>query len=1032
MRSKNFKAARARHAARKKATGRLGLVALLLALAAPALFHAVSRTRAQVRVGVAKSKPQAPVQTAAPDAVTRTDTRPAPVTKATPRAPVPRKPQAPVLTDAPAAITPARIQPASVTKVNFKQLAEQAKRARTLLRTAPAERAAPVPGTVNDTPAGLPDAPAVSSLGSAVPPAGQDDTGGPLAASPSPSQNFMAQEDAPKVGTTNGFLIPPDTNGAVGLDHVFTNTNSNYRIHDKTTGAPLSTVSIDTFWGSSGGSGFFDPQIQFDPYNQRWILAVTSGAQSASSAINIAVSETSDPAGSYYVFRFVVGCASGAAGCAMGGEWADYPMLGFNKNWIAVGVNMFNLAATSNNNDKVLVLDYPSARAGSAVAKIFSDPAIGFCDHPVTTYSAAEETLYLAQHLSSGSAAYRVNRITGTTASPSFAVGTDMTRPGGAWSQPGGDILPQQCVPGVGLPTQGCPTTPRKLDAADAQVRSNPVFRNGRVYYAQTVGLPAGGLTHTAAQWTVVDAATGNFVDGGRVEDPTATDTDGGRWYAYPSLSVNKNGDLLLGFSEFESDDYADAGYAFRLGTDTAGTMRDPVIYKEGEDYYEKTFGSTRNRWGDYSHTVVDPVNDRDLWTVEEYAGARVGASGTGPSDSRWGTWWAKVTAPASAGDLLISEFRLRGPNGAGDEFVEVYNNNDSALTVTTADGSAGYALAASDGAVRCTVPVGTVLPARGHYLCVNSAGYSLGGHPAGTGTNATGDATYTSDIADNTGVALFNTGTAANFSAATRLDAVGFTSEANALYREGAGLPPVNPALNIQHSFYRDNCGKGGSTTTPGACASAGFPLDTNNNAADFVFADTAATNAGAGQRLGAPGPENLSSPVQRNSQLGAGNLDPAAGSSSPPNRVRDFTVDAPHNSPFGTLLIRRTLTNNTGAPVTRMRFRVIDQTTFPVPPGYADLRARTSSDTPAVPAVVTISGTNPACPAQQCTVQQTTLEAPPAQPSGGAFNSTLSVGSVTLANPLPAGGQVNVQFLLGIKQTGTFKFFINVEVLP
>jgi hypothetical protein len=63
---------------------------------------------------------------------------------------------------------------------------------------------------------------------------------------------------------------------------------------------------------------------------------------------------------------------------------------------------------------------------------------------------------------------------------------------------------------------------------------------------------------------------------------------------------------------------------------------------------------------------------------------------------------------------------------------------------------------------------------------------------------------------------------------------------------------------------------------------------------------------------------------------------------------------------------------------------------------------------------------------------VQQTTLEVPPAQPNGGGFNSTLSVSAVTLATPLADGASVNVQFMLGIQQTGTFKFFINVETLP
>jgi hypothetical protein len=1034
MRRKGFKGARSRRHTVPEAARRLGLLTLLLALVAPALFHVASR--AQVRPTAVKSKPQAPAQTAAPAVVT-TKTQPAPVMKA--------KPQAPVQTDrsVPAAVTSARIQPVSVTKVNFKQLAELAKRA-ARPPTAQAGRAAPVPGTVIDTPPGTPGANAAEST---APAAAVDETGGPLVASPSPSQSFLAQED-------NTFVIPPDTNGAVGLDRVFTNTNANYRIHEKTTGAPLSTMSINTFWAATGGFIFFDPQIQFDPYNQRWILAVTSNPQSANSSINIAVSQTSDPAGGYNVFRFVVGvCDSNNAvtcptGGTPGGEWADYPMLGFNKNWIAVSVNMFNHAATANNNEKVLLLDYASARSGAAVATLFSGLAIGFCNHPVTTYAATEETLYLIRHESSASATYRVSTVTGTPGTPSFTLGADKTRAGGGWTQPVGEMLPQQCVPGVSLPTQVCPSTVRKLDAGDAQVRSNPVFRGGKVYYAQTVALPAGaGLgadafgnlfslaSRTAAQWTVVDAATGDYLDGGRVEDPTATPTNGGKWYAYPSLSVNKNGDVLMGFSEFESDDYVDAGYTFRLGTDAAGTMRDPVVYKEGEDYYDKTFGSPRNRWGDYSHTVVDPVNDRDLWTVQEYAGTRVGATGTGSSDSRWGTWWAKVTAPAVAGDLMISEFRLFGPNGpAGipapepneDEFIEIYNNNDSPLVVAAADGSAGYSVAASDGALRCTIPNGTVIPARGHFLCANSDGYSLASHPAGTGTTATPDATYTGNIPNNSGIALFNTAHTANYSTTTRLDAVGSAIEANALYREGIGYSPVTQYL-INYALYRDTCGKGGSTTTLGACPTGGFPKDTNDNGLDFLFVDTNGNNIGLWPRLGAPGPENLSSPVQRNSRLAAGNLDPAVGTSSPPNRIRDFTVDAPNNSTFGTLLIRKTITNNTGAPVTRLRFRVIDQTTFPAPSGYADLRARTSS-----PQVVIITGPNAACPANTCTVYGTTLEEPPSQPNGGAFNSSLSANTVTVATPIPPGGQLNVQFLLGIQQTGTFKFFVNVEVLP
>jgi hypothetical protein len=386
----------------------------------------------------------------------------------------------------------------------------------------------------------------------------------------------------------------------------------------------------------------------------------------------------------------------------------------------------------------------------------------------------------------------------------------------------------------------------------------------------------------------------------------------------------------------------------------------------------------------------------------------------------------APLPNTASAGQLVISEFRVRGPNGANDEFIEIENNSGSDHTVADSGIGTGYAVAASNGVARCVIPNGTVIPNRGHYLCVNSIGYSLASYPAGNGTTATGDATYTTDIPDNAGIAIFNTSVAANFAVGTRIDAVGSTSEANVLYKEGTGYPALVP-FSIDYSFYRDNCGKGGSITTFGGCPTGGNLKDTNNNAADFVFVDTNGTSAGAGQRLGAPGPENLSSPIERNASFAVNLLDICVASASPPNRVRDFTSDPPNNSTFGTLDIRRTVVNNTGGNVTRLRFRVIDLTTFPGPSGIADLRPRTSS-------AVVVTVDRPPCGSgtSNVTVQGTTLEQPPSQPNGGGFNSSFSAGVVTLATPIANGASIDVRFLLGIQQTGQFKFFVNVEALP
>jgi len=389
----------------------------------------------------------------------------------------------------------------------------------------------------------------------------------------------------------------------------------------------------------------------------------------------------------------------------------------------------------------------------------------------------------------------------------------------------------------------------------------------------------------------------------------------------------------------------------------------------------------------------------------------------------------------ATAGQLLISEFRLRGPSGANDEFIEIYNNIGAAHTVVAASGT-GYGVAASDGVTRCSIPNGTVIPAGGHYLCTNSTAYSLATYPAGNGTTATADASWTSanDIPDNAGIAIFNNNTGGgSYSLANRIDAVGSTSEANTTYKEGTGYPALTP-FSIDYAFYRDTCGKGGSITTFGVCTIT-TPKDTNNNAADFIFVDTNGTSAGAGQRLGAPGPENLSSPILRNSGIGTALLDANVSSAAPPNRVRDFTSDPANNSTFGTLDIRRRFTNTTGGNVTRLRFRVIDLTTFPAPSGIADLRPRTS--TLVVVAGITDAATctatgAPVTPPCTINVQGTTLEQAPSQPNGGGFNTSMSAGTITLGTPLANGGSLNLRFLLGIQQTGSFKFYLNVEALP
>lgn len=348
---------------------------------------------------------------------------------------------------------------------------------------------------------------------------------------------------------------------------------------------------------------------------------------------------------------------------------------------------------------------------------------------------------------------------------------------------------------------------------------------------------------------------------------------------------------------------------------------------------------------------------------------------------------------------VIISEFRFHGPDADGggpltesaNEYVELYNQTDEGVTIT------GWTLRASNGTTLLTFPA-TVVPARSHYL-VAGTGYGLSLY-------ATANSTLAADIPDGAGVALFNSGSV--FDVSTRLDAVGFSGVGDTTYREGTGLTPsggVNAATEF--AFVRNTSG--------------GLPVDSENNEADFLFVSVDGGIYGSRQSaLGAPGPENSSSPLVSNSQVSLTMLDPAVSSATYPNRERDFNADPANNAPQGRLYIRRTVTNNTGANVTQLRFRVINMTTYPALPGYADLRAITSG-----PVSVTVTG------GANKTVLGTTLETPPSQPLGGGYNSTLAAGTITLNAPLANGASTDLQFVLGVYNGGVFRFFVNVETL-
>jgi hypothetical protein len=367
----------------------------------------------------------------------------------------------------------------------------------------------------------------------------------------------------------------------------------------------------------------------------------------------------------------------------------------------------------------------------------------------------------------------------------------------------------------------------------------------------------------------------------------------------------------------------------------------------------------------------------------------------------------------------LISELRTSGPGGPGDDFVEIWNNTASDITVASTDGSAGWTIVksgsscASAPVIVATINNGTVIPARGHYLVVGSQ-YSLSSYAAG-------DQTFTLDIENDSNVGLFSTADLGNIGSGTKLDGVGFDSNTGGVcdvLKEGTAAHIASGSTS-QYSYARKQF--------------AGSPQDTDDNLTDFlVVSTTPATAVGSNAPvfLGGPGPENkATSPLLSNATFGVGMVDTGVGPSIYPNRERVLraacgaTCDN-SKSNLGLLIFRRKFVNNTGGPVTSLRVRIVNLTTVGTAGGnVADLRVLGGTGT--VPVTISSAG-NGGNGTTTVTVQNATLETPPAQPNGGGINSTMTV---PLGTPLANGASVDVQFVTGVQQIGTFYFFLNVE---
>ena len=443
-----------------------------------------------------------------------------------------------------------------------------------------------------------------------------------VASSPAPSapvldSSFAGLGNPPR---SEGDLIPPDTMGAVGPNHLVSLLNSDFGVFNKTTGAVLEKIPLQTFWGSLGTAAGqpahfpFDTKVLYDPSSDRFFAVTLGGTNSPDSWILVAVSSTSDPTGAWSKWAIDADRDNDAQPFD---NWADFPGVGLDGNNLYVSANMFS-NSDSFQYGKVWVLPKTQLLSGSTSITWteFRNPTgSSFNMQPAHSFGAAPAEYFLFE----GSSSHLLMAwIDNTSGAPVWHAPIAVT----IAAYPFLNLLP-------GAPQLGNDNT---IDTSDPRLL-NVVYRNGSLWTVHTVQSP--GTTKTEVAWYRIDPGAGAVMAQGRISDPT-------RWYYYPSIGVNANGDVAIGMSGSSATEFVGGYYTARRFADPGGTMQPVSLLKAGEQPYFKTLGGTENRWGDYSATVADPNGNLRFWTVQEYAKTHDPATG----DSRWGTWWGSFILP--------------------------------------------------------------------------------------------------------------------------------------------------------------------------------------------------------------------------------------------------------------------------------------------------------------------------------------------------------------------------------------------------
>ncbi len=469
-----------------------------------------------------------------------------------------------------------------------------------------------------------------------------------------------------------GFLfIPPDPIGAAGPFHVVNVDNCAIEWYTKG-GVLQNQQSLASFFAPLGpplGTTGFDPKVLYDQYMDRFVVVMLERS-AADSYFLVAVSKTPDPNLGWW-FHAIHSLTPIGANMT----WADYPGLAVDDKAIYLTANMFTFPGFYAGERLWIVHKAPFYAGGPAtVTQHDAYGAVGLGGYATTTMPTH---MYGAPPAAHGTFLISYSGLTaGGPGGIEYVLIINVTDPLGGG---GGPFFASQFVPVGDIENVGgifgfpaLPDAPQLGSPFLVEVNDRralcAVWRNGQLYATATINPNAGpDAGQTTAHWWRLDTTAGIgaifTADSGNIG---AEDVGPGSFTFMPSVTVDKCDNMAVGFAASGPTYYPGAYYTGRLSIDPPGTVQPSGVLMAGMDFYYRTFGGGRNRWGDYSGISIDPTDEATFWVYNEYAKARGTVLPAYPAeDGRWATQWGSFVLGCGTVPVAISFFDARAIPGA-------------------------------------------------------------------------------------------------------------------------------------------------------------------------------------------------------------------------------------------------------------------------------------------------------------------------------------------------------------------------------